>query len=305
MKNSQVYIMMIFSSLLSAGAFITGKLAIVQFPPFSLTLIRFMVATIVLFGILLYWYPEHWKLKSYEIKPLLMLGFIGIFSYHVLFFSCLQFTTAINSSLIAAINPMITTMIAAVFLSERLTVVRAAGIVISFVGVVCTVTNGDWRVITELNFNIGDLLMLAAVFCWAVYGVLNRRVMDKYHIPPLKLNFYAFIVGTILCLPFIWWENPAAFLPQVTMGGWVSVVYMAVCSSVMAYVFQSIAIREIGAPRTAIFINLIPVFAIILSVIFLGESLGWVKVASALLIILGVYMTTRPIVESVKVAESI
>lgn len=295
MRTRNVYIMMVFSSLLSAGAFITGKLAVVQFPPFALTFFRFLIAAIVIFGLLRYWHPEEWKLQKREIAPLLLLGFIGIFMYHVLFFSCLKYTTAINSSLIAAVNPMVTAIIAAIFLSDKLTPLRITGIALSFIGVVCTVTNGDWRVITGMTFNFGDILMLMAVLCWAVYGVLNRRVMDKYGIPPIKLNFYAFVIGCLLSLPMFLREQPASFLPQTTFSGWLSIIYMAVCSSVMAYVFFSMAIREIGAPRTAIFVNLIPVFAIILSVTFLGEGFGWIKLMSTLLIILGVYLTTKPV----------
>lgn len=298
MKKRNVYIMMVFSSLLSAGAFIAGKLAIVQFPPFTLTFFRFFIAAVTVFWLLRYWYPDRWRLEKREIVPLIILGLIGIFGYHALFFSCLKYTTAINSSLIAAVNPMLTAVIAAIFLSERLTPLRIFGIALSFFGVVCTITDGKWEVITSMTFNAGDLLMLGAVICWAVYGVLNRRVMDKYDIPPIKLNFYVFIVGCLISIPFSLWEQPGSLLRHTTFGGWMSIFYMAICSSVMAYVFFSTAVKAIGAPRTAIFINLIPVFTIILSVVFLGEAFGWIKLASTALIILGVYLTTKPTVSS-------
>lgn len=137
--------------------------------------------------------------------------------------------------------------------------------------------------------------MFIAVICWVLYGLLSRRVMERHNISPLKLTTWTFFVCVIITFPLFLWEQPGTFLAGATSGGWLSILYMAVFSSVLGYLFNNMAIAEIGAAKASIFVNLVPVFTIILSVAVLGESFGWFKLMSATIIIAGVYLTSRPV----------
>ncbi|MGE5373062.1 MAG: DMT family transporter [Solirubrobacterales bacterium] len=305
MSDKRVYGLMVLTTLFWAGAFIAGKLSIAQFPPFALTFFRFLIALVPVFLILIWREPGNWMPRRHEWAAYATLGFIGIFMYHALFFTCLRYTTAVNSSLIAATNPMMVMLLAFLFMRERVTGCKIIGLLLSFGGVFLTVTNGDWAIVSGLRFNPGDLLMLAAVFCWAIYGILSRRMMEKYRISPLKVTVYTFLVCVLISAPLAWWETPSLEWGAGS-DGWMAVVYMAIFPSVLGYLFNLIAIQRIGAPRAAVFINLVPVFTLALSALVLGDVPGPLKLVSAAIIIVGVYLGTRPdapLVTPIKQAE--
>lgn len=294
LTTRQVYIMMIITALFWSGAFISGKLAVQEFPAFALIFFRFCFALPFIFIILRLREPGSLYPNKEQWVPLTILGVAGTFLYHALFFSSLKYTTAINSSLIGSTNPMFTTLLATLFLGEKINRGRVGGVLLSLAGVILTVTNGEWSIIREFRFNPGDLFMFAAVWSWAGYSVLSRKYMQKYAISPLIMTAYTFLICTFVSIPFVLWERPMSYLPYTTLGGWLAIIYMAIFASVLGYLFQLMAISQVGASKTNIFINLVPVFTIVLSLLILGESFSLFKFVSAGVIITGVYLTTRP-----------
>ena len=285
---------MVLTSIFWSGAFITGKIAVGEFPPFALTFFRFFFALPFIFAILYLREPGNLIPRGRQWLPLIFLGFIGTFCYHSLFFTSLKYTTAMNSSLIGAMNPMVTTLLAAMFFSERLTPWRVFGIFLSFSGVFLFITNGDMQLVSQFRFNKGDIVMLIAVCCFAIYSLLSRRYMKQYSLSPLMVTAYTFLICVVISIPFFLWENPSTYLFSATASGWLSILYMSVFASVLGYLIQMVAIQRIGAPRTAIYINLVPIFTIIQSVIILGESITLFKLIGAAIVIIGVYLATRP-----------
>ncbi|SCY69353.1 DMT family transporter [Alkaliphilus peptidifermentans] len=290
-NNKKIILLMLLSSIFWAGAFIGGKLAVEEFPPFSLTFLRFLFASIIIFFVMVKYEKKDWHLKREDYPVMIFLGLVGMVGYHILFFIALKHTTAINASMIAAINPLLTTILAAIFLGEGLGFARMGAIIIALMGVIITITRGDFSIIKNLNFNIGDMLMIVAVSCWAVYSIVSRRVMSKYS--PLILTCYSFILCTIFTLPFALLERPSQFLSQTTILGWSSVLYMAIFPSTIGYLVQQTSIKEIGPSRTAIFINLVPVFSMVLSVIILKERITFLTLIGGIMILSGVYLTTK------------
>ncbi|MBB6217728.1 drug/metabolite transporter (DMT)-like permease [Anaerosolibacter carboniphilus] len=287
----RIHMLMVLCTVFWAGAFIAGKIGIREFPPFSLAFFRFLFATMVIFVVMIKYEEKSWRLQKEDWPYMLALGLIGMFGYHVLFFIALKYTSAMNSSMIGATNPLITGILAAIFLKEHLSLKRFGAILLAFSGIALTVSNGDITVFTSLSFNIGDLLMLLAVLCWAVYSIISRKITDRYS--PLILTSYSFLVCLILLIPFVLWEKPLEYLPKVTWMGWTSVLYMAIFASVIGYLVQQISIKTIGASKTAAFINLVPVFSIILSALILHEEITSIKLLSAVIIITGVYLNTK------------
>ncbi len=290
---NRIHVMMVFATLFWAGAFITGKIAIHEFSAFSLTFFRFLFALPFIFLILIRMQPENRLPAKKQWLPLVTLGVIGTFSYHVLFFSSLKYTSAVNSSLIGSTLPLVTTIVAMMLVGEKVTLLRAAGIFLAFAGITMVVTDGNWYILRNLQFNPGDILMFAAVWSWAVYTVLSRLFMAKYNLTPIVVTTYTFLICTIAALPFVLWEIPAGFLPLISWGGWLAVIYMAIFASVLGYLMHLMAVQKIGASRAAIFVNLVPIFTIILSTLFLGETVSTFKLLSTCIIIFGVYLASR------------
>jgi drug/metabolite transporter (DMT)-like permease len=290
-KHNKIYFLMVLAALFWAGAFIAGKLSAPYIPPFTLTFLRFSVSTMILYFVIKYKGEELYRLKKEDIPVFLFTGIIGMFGYHVFFFTALKYTTAITSSIIGATNPIITTILSIIFLKDTITSKRALGIILSFTGVFLTITNADISVLSKLSFNKGDLLMLTAVLMWAFYGVYSKKVMPKYS--PMTLTFYSFLFCTLFIIPFVIYEKPWTFALKVPYYSYVASLYMSIFASVIGYLVQQMSIKQIGPSRTSIFINLVPIFSIILSVLILGETASPIKLFTALLIITGVYICQK------------
>lgn len=291
LSNRKIYALMVLSAFFWGGAFIAGKLSVPFIPVFTLTFLRFFIATIILYFVVNYKDKSNYKLTKKDIPIFLFTGIVGMFGYHIFFFTALKYTTAINSSLIAATNPIITTILCIIFVKDKITFKRAIGIILSFLGVFLTITNANLSTIRNLSLNKGDLIMLIAVCLWAIYSVFSKMVMHKFS--PLILTFYSFLFCSLFLIPFVIYERPWTFIKQVPYSSFLAVVYMSVFASVIGYLVQQMSIKQIGPSNTSIFINLVPIFSILLSVTILKESISVVKIFTALLIITGVYICQK------------
>lgn len=281
---------MVCSALFWAGAFIAGKYTVPYIPTYTLTFLRFFYATIILFFIMKRKAVD-FNLEKEKLPVYLMTGTVGMFGYHILFFTALKYTTAINSSIIAATNPMMTALLAVLFLRSRLKGRQVFGILLSFAGVLLTITGADLDVLRHFRVNAGDLWMLAAVAAWAVYSIISKS--KGKGIAPIVLTFYSFLVCTVLLVPFVLYERPWTFLFSVPVSAHLAVLYMSIFPSVIGYLVQQMAIKEIGPSKASVFVNLVPVFSILLAVTILGEPLAPVKILTAALIITGVTICQR------------
>lgn len=294
MSNRSVYISMIITALFWSGAFIAGKMAAFVFHPLTLTFFRFLFALPFIF--LLLWVKDRKQVipTKEQIIPLIILGTVGTLGYHFFFFLALRYTSAINSSLIGATNPMFTTLLAVIFFKEKITVSRAMGVGVSLFGVFCVITSLDPALLAGMQLNKGDLFMVTGVICFSTYALLSRKYMIKYRISPLTVTAYTFLVCTLFSFILgMIFEKPL-LITEIEPGVWLEILYMAVLASVVGYYFQLNAIHKIGAPQTAMFINLVPVFTIILAGTILHEEINPYKILGALLIICGVYLATKP-----------
>lgn len=291
-QNSQykIYIAMIIATFFWSGAFIAGKFSVPYIPVCTLTFLRFLFASIILYFVMKIsnnkLSDEGFKFQKEHIKIFAFTGIVGMVGYHLLFFTSLKYTTAINSSMIGGTNPIVTTVIAAIFLRNKVQFKQALGIAISFIGVVLTITGANLNALTTLSFNKGDIIMLIAVVCWASYAVFSKS--KGKDIPALPLTYYSFVFCTIFLVPLVILEKPWTFWSTVPASAWIATLYMAIFPSVIGYLVQQYAIKEIGPTRASIFVNLVPVFSIILAVLILHEELIPIKILTALIIIAGV-----------------
>ncbi len=290
MTKNKIYILMVCSAVFWAGAFIAGKYTVPYISTFTLTFLRFFYASVILFFIMKRSGVD-FTLEKSRIPIFLFTGIVGMFGYHVLFFTALKDTTAINSSIIAATSPMVTTLLSVIFLKNKMAVKQIIGILLSFAGVLLTITGADLEILKHFSFNTGDLLMLAAVTVWAAYGVFSKS--KGKGIPPIILTFYSFLICTVILIPFVLYERPWEFLFAIPVSAHLAVLYMSIFPSVIGYLVQQMAIQEIGPSKASIFVNLVPVFSIILAVILLGEALEPIKLITAALIIAGVFICQR------------
>lgn len=289
-KDSKIYALMVLVSFLWSGAFIAGKYTGPYIPSGSVTMMRFAISTVMIYGIMKWTQKKEpeavYHFNKKDIPHFLFTGIVGMVGYHIFFFEALNYTSAINSSIIRAIDPIITVLITFVFLHQRVPLMQLLGILLSLAGVILTITAGDISNLAETELNRGDLYMIGAVVCWSAYGIYSKHKCS--HIPPVVLTFYSFLVCTLALVPVFLLDKPQEFLPKVPASAWLALLFMAVFCSGIAYYIQQAALRVIGPARCAIFVNLVPVFSFILATLMLGEELQPVKILTTIVIIVGV-----------------
>jgi len=216
---------------------------------------------------------------------MLPLGLVGMVGYHLLFFEALKFTTAIKTSMIAATNPLMTAVLAAFLLGERMNRAKVACFLAALGGVLLTISH--WHPLSLVRGGVapGDLIMLAAVLCWALYGILVRRQVGRFD--PVVTTFYSFLVCVLALTPFQAWEIHSGGC-HIRPEGWLAIAYMGVFPTFSGYLIQQQAIKHLGLSRTALFINLVPVFTMGLAVTVLHEGFFALNAVSAGIIIASV-----------------
>lgn len=287
-ETSKSYILMIIATVLWAGAFIAGKLGINAFSPLILTYLRIGLAAVIIFPVMVYKHRHDWKLNKEDYMLVIILGIVGMTGYHLLFFEALKYTTASNASVINSFNPLITAVLASIILKEVLSMKKIALILSAFLGVVLTITRWDLIGIVSHGFNKGDLIMLLAATCWATYSIIVKKGMQR--ISPLKLTTYTFIACVIILTPFAIKEIIVDQALDVPGSSYLAIIYMAIFPTVGGYTIQQYCIKTLGPSKTALFINLVPIFSIMMAVVFLGETFYTINVVSIILVIISVFL---------------
>lgn len=284
------YLLLVLTAFFWGGAFIAGKVAVKTTPPFVVAFFRFLLAGLLLLALLARreGWPD-WRRKE-NFLGFFVLGLTGVFGYNMLFFEALKHTSPVNGSLIVAANPGVTALLNRLLMGEKLGLRRWLGIGLSFTGVVLVICRGDLELLLGLSFNLGDLLLVGATLCWALYSIKGKEVMQRFS--PLAATACACTIGALLLLPFALWQGSQqgwGWLGQAQP--WLAIGFMAVFASVLGFVWWYEGVQAIGASRAAIFINLVPISVMLMSAVQ-GESLTWVQLLGAVLVLGGVYLTS-------------
>jgi drug/metabolite transporter (DMT)-like permease len=222
---------------------------------------RFAIAVVILLLMrALRGKPES-TLGPRDMLALVILGLIGVFSFNYAFFTALHTTSALNAALIMALSPLTTTLLSAWLLKTTIQRNQIAGIAIAFIGVALVITGGH---LTALRVAIGDLWMLYACLAWSVYTVLVKKYAAT--VPPLQQARWTIAAGALaLIVLALGHESPLPLLAQQPPSVFLIMGYMAVCGTVLAYLFWLQGIQALGPQRAAITFNLVPVSALLVN----------------------------------------
>jgi drug/metabolite transporter (DMT)-like permease len=295
-------LLMLLFPLLWAGSFVAGKWAIRDFSPEITSLLRFLLASVVLLPFAFKRPPAKGAWKPRNLGVVFLLGLTGMFGYHVFFYYSLKYTSAGNSSLIISTDSLLTVLLAVLFLKERLSPRKALGIAIGFAGVIWVISDGALAYLLVHGPNRGDLLALAAALAWAVYSVLSKPIAHLF--PSFDLSWMTYVVGSVLLSPWLLAQDARHSLATATLVGWASVAYMALFATGIGYFLYLKGIHEIGAVATSKYIFLVPVYVLALAWVFLGEPVPLHKVAAAGVIILGLWIAEEPDAEDAMPAST-
>ena len=279
-----------FVSLVWAGSFVAVKITVEEISPVDLGFLRFLVATPFMVLILLLSKRKiQFSLK--KIFNLSILGLTGVTLLYVFQFIGIEYTTASTSAVLINTNVVFIVILSAAFLKENFSLKKLVGITLSFLGVIIVVfaqmTNE--RIVFSNIFLIGCLLIVLSALCWAIYSIVGKSLLDEYD--PFTVTTYAFVLGTIFFLPLVL-PDITNVIQTISVNGWMVILYLALICSVFGYVAWYYALSKSEAGKAAVFLNLIPLFTIVIS-FFTGEKPTFLFLIGAILIIYGVYLTQK------------
>ncbi|MEO1628329.1 MAG: DMT family transporter [Bacteroidota bacterium] len=268
--------------------------------PIGFILLRICTAT-VLFQLYFHWRIRETVDRSDYLRFLLCAMF-GVAINQISFFSGLEHTTPINASLIMTTTPILVLVSSALLIGEKITWRKILGIALGAAGAIQLIVLGK-SVQFEQAQLYGDLLVLVNAVSFAIYLVLVKSLMAKYH--PITVISWVFPIGLVLALPFGWQElslvNWSDFPPSI----WLAVLYVLLCATVLAYFFNTYALSIVQPSTVSIYIYLQPLLASAIALIFAKDVLQMEKVLAGILIFIGVYLVSIPSVEGRKAPKNV
>jgi drug/metabolite transporter (DMT)-like permease len=273
------------------GTFIAGRILALALPAAVGSLLRFVVAVAALIAAA--WWIEGGlpRLTRRQLLGTVLLGATGIFAYNLFFLGALARLPASRTSLIIALNPVVTIAAASLLLGERLSPRRWLGVAVALVGVWIVISRGDVLGSVGGAVGLGELLMFGGVCSWAAYTLIGRRVLAG--LTPLAATTWAALWGAALlalaALPKLGQVDVADLRLPVVL----SVLYLGVLGTAVGFVWYYQAVQRLGASRTVIFNNLVPVFGATFGVLLLGEPLLPSMLLGGAIAVAGVMLVTK------------
>ncbi|MEY3669719.1 MAG: hypothetical protein RL258_1114 [Pseudomonadota bacterium] len=289
-----------------AGNVVVGRLMVGIIPPLTLNLVRWAFALLIL----LPW--AYWAIRptgpAWQYwKRFLVLGLLGIGAYNGLQYMALLTSSPINVTLVASMTPVVMLLVGRIFYGVAVSRGETLGAIISIAGVLVVLARGDWQRLVSLQPAMGDLLMVIASFAWAIYSWLLARPRPGSEPASVRSDWAAFIAvqmvfgiawsGLFAATEWALWPLLAQGEPApAVVWGWplaLAVVFLAVGPSILAFRAWGLAVSRVGPSMASIVVNLTPLIAALLSVTFLGESLEAYHVVGFVLIMLGIWLSSR------------
>jgi len=282
------YLLLALTTLFWAGNFVLARMFHLDIPPVTMATLRWSLAWLLIAPFVIPKIIAQWSVIRQHYKILLALSIIGVASFNTLIYCGLQLTTATNGTLLQSAIPIMILILSATVLRENISKRQWTGVGISTLGVLLLISKGDLSNLLALQINDGDLWILAAVLCWAVYSILLRwrpQQIDGFTLFGITVS-----VTVVVLWPLALLELQTAPAIQFSISSAATIGYMAIFPSILAYLFWNRGIAELGAAKAGLFIHLMPMYGIILSATFLNERVEYFHLLGILLIFSGIYL---------------
>ncbi|SFU76580.1 DMT family transporter [Halomonas korlensis] len=273
--------------LIWSGNMTINQLTVGTIAPSSIAFLRWVLALLVLTPFVLPAAVRHRDAIRRQWYKLAFLGLLGMAMWQGLAYVAAETTSATNMGILAAMVPLLTVLLSALILREAPTHGGTLGGLVALVGVTVLLGQGDPFTLLTLDVAIGDLLMVVAATCYALYGVMLKRW--PLDMPPWVVLYLQAVFATLFLLP--------GYLlgPMTPIDGdniWL-ILYAGIPASIITTFLWMRAIRQIGASQASIFINLMPLFSALIAMAFLGERIALFHLIGGALVLTGVIMAQR------------
>ena len=284
--------MLFFATLFWAGNFIVGKIAFIDnVPPFSLTFFRWLLVWLILIP---FTYKELFKLKKIILQNTPLLFFLGLTSvglFNSFIYNALNFTQVINASLFNAVIPAAIILFCFLFKLDKTNKYQLIGLVITILGILSIITKLNLNILLTLDFNRGDLLMIGAVITWGIYSAFLKK--RKFEVSLLTFVHILCTFGLITLVPQFLYEFLQGQTVIINTNLIYSLLYLAIFPSIGSYYCWAGAVSIIGANRAGIFLSLIPLFSVIMAILFFNEKFQYYHFIGSILTLFGLFLSNK------------
>jgi drug/metabolite transporter (DMT)-like permease len=284
------YLLLALCSLFWSGNHIVGRAIGGHVPPFSVSTLRWVIPSLLLWALARRTIASDWPTIRSSWKILLWLGLTGGSLFTSLQYVGLEYTSALNVSVLNSLVPILILAVAGVLFGDRVTRLQLTGIITSSFGVAVIIAQGEFQTLLHLSFNWGDIIIVFNMLVFAVYAVYLRL---RPQIHPLTFLFVFGVISATGTLPFAILEAAHGYTLQPDLMTIGATLYVALFPGFLAYLFWNRGVELIGANRAGPFLHLIPVYSAIIATSVLGEQMHAFHVVGFALIMGGVWMASR------------
>jgi drug/metabolite transporter (DMT)-like permease len=294
MSKPFVYLSLVAIMMIWGLNVIALKILVNHFSPVTLTSFRIFTAGLVVI-LILFFIGQLRKLTRKEVMYIGTASLFSVVAHHLFLAVGLTKTTASNAGLILGLVPLVTSVLAIVFLGNRFTVFRFIGILLGFTGVVFVVLNGKSGI---HHVSIGDFYIFLSVISQAISFIMIKKATET--LDARVMTGWMLLFGSVLLFIISLWMEPDGLssMTNWTPSLWVIFLASAVLATALGHMFYNKAIQQIGAAESAIFINLNPLFSLLGAYLFLGESISHSQIMGFIFIVVGVILGSGVLDES-------
>lgn len=269
-----------------SGNFIAARGVIHQLPPVTMAFFRWITASLIIIPVAYKSFLSEKSIVFQHKSYFFWTALTGVTLFNTVVYIAGHYSPAVNLALIGTTSsPVFSIIMAAIFLGEKIKPLRIVGLLLCISGIIFLLVRGSWERLLAFHFSAGDGIILLAAFFFSIYNIMVRR--KPTGVSNSTLLFTVFILGTVLLFPWYMWEL-AHTKPVVWTGNLIMVIlYLGIGASVLAFFSWNGAIARLGAGRTSLFGNLIPVFSSLEAIWLLNEEVTVVHLISGALVIAG------------------
>ena len=285
------YVFLVVSILFWAGNTVVARDAMIgDVPPIALNFWRWVGALAIMAP---FTATRVWRHRASIARKwwyFLAFAIVSVTCFNTFFYTGLQYTTAVQGSLILSVLPVLVLLLGATFVGQRITPRQSIGVVLSIAGAVAIIARGDATLLANLSLNKGDLWCLLAVIAWALQTFLMRW-------KPPEIDIFTFMtvviaIGVVVVSPIYILEMASGRYMPVTPASIGAILYLAVFASALAATMFNEGVVRVGPATAGYFGNLFPIFSAAMAVAVLGESLAWFHFAGGGLVLGGIFLAT-------------
>ncbi|WP_088044440.1 DMT family transporter [Bacillus sp. EAC] len=277
------YLLLLFCVICWGSNFIFGALLVKDFSPLFLSALRLFF--ILLFLMLYALRKKKWKkIQKRDWLLMILLGLIGTCINQWSFYSALETAHPTTSALILALAPLTTSLLASMFLKERLTKGFLFGSIVAFVGVFFVITNGE-----KLHITIGLVWIFLTMLTFSISIIMIKKLSEKYH--SISITLYSNFIGFGGLLPITLLADSSKQMSREVMP-WILLIVTAIIMHGICTLIWNQQIQAVGASKASMFLNLEPFVAMIVGLMILKNNITGSQLIGGALIIIGVFLST-------------